>query len=94
MKETKIAKENIEDYKRNKKYKHLENLSYGSLLCCDEHKQICERDVPKLKKLKHLLDCCTSKKAYQNYLDEARELVDKNLEDKEQAIKLYEENGI
>ena len=85
-KELKTAKENVEG--------HKEYNEIRSLLSCREHKHTCERDVPKLKKLKHLLDCCTSKKAYQNYLDEARELVDKNLEDKEQAIKLYDEAGI
>jgi len=85
MKETKIAKENIEDYKRNKKYKHLENLSYGSLLCCDEHKQTCQRWLefergmnPKQFRAGSVL----------------YEIIQKNVEDLKQAIKLYEENGI
>lgn len=84
MKETKISKKNVEGLRKEK----------ISPVFLEEHKQTCQRDVPKLKKLKHLLDCCTSKKAYQDYLDDARELVDEKLEDKEQAIKLYDDAGI
>lgn len=101
--ETQVAKENVETFK-NPFPDGIEGNPWTEKIRCgvkgdiretiESHKQTCQRDVPKLKELNHLLDCCTSKKAYQDYLDKARELVDKDLEDKEQAIKIYDEAGI
>jgi len=77
-KELKTAKENVEG--------HKEYNEIRSLLSCREHKHTCERDVPKLKKIKESIVYVENELAHH--------LLDEIIEDKEQAIKKYEDAGI
>ena len=90
MKETKIAKENVERIKElieltGEFFDDRSKLEYG----CQEHKQTCQRwlekDKNKIKRFPRILlsPWCF---IYEELL--------KEIEDKEKAIKLYEENGI
>lgn len=81
MKEIEIAKSWVDTYKVLTE-ERLENMNWNILT----HKQTCQRDVPKLKKIKESIVYVENELAHH--------LLDEIIEDKEQAIKIYEDVGI
>jgi len=87
MKETKIAKENVNGYKYSKEKEIMINR-------CEEHKQNCKRWLKKDKKELEILEDLTF--FNQDRKNVAKLLTNKrnNIKDKKQAIKIYDEAGI
>ena len=84
MKETKQAKENVDAMKvLNKGSEKLRAISVSFAV---QHKQTCQRDVPKLKKIKESIVYVENELAHY--------LIDELIEDLKQAIKTYEDAGI
>ena len=93
MKETKIAKENIEKGR-------IINIgiinAFNNRDILEEHKQTCQRWLLWLdKKRKEIGDWDTYEGGCSNYLlDKVDDVFELEIKDKEQAIKLYEDAGI
>ncbi|KKN67379.1 hypothetical protein LCGC14_0462430 [marine sediment metagenome] len=85
-KEIQIAEENIKSWKFTKPQdKELWRLNIY-LSKCQQHKASCERDVPKLEKIKESIVYIENELCHH--------LIDEMIEDKKQTIKLYNEAGI
>ena len=81
--ETQIAKENIREMKKIIQ----EGLEKGYMRAiCKEHKASCQRDIPKLEKIKENVVYVENELTHH--------LIDEMINDKKQAIKLYKDNGI